>query len=479
MRWAALVVVVAFVALSAASLTLWRLDGSAHATSTDPAADFARTHVPDADVDLAASYADRRELTNPRTALPTWHRYERMAAARVSLLRDCSAAPTPIDLVLAKAVLWQCGDTATREGLFAAPPRIHPSGRSYAALAEHAPAEALHVVELTGRRDLPPRLRPLAALARNTWDDLAVDGLGAQPDTFVLATSDRSGLSRVRMWPRSALEATVHLIPRTAACTHVASSRWCWEPLPDAAQLRRSLSVVSAFSGAVGLAGLALLAMLQARQRRRTDEERVHLLRALTHELRTPAASLALDVEPMQNAYDELPAHVQEPMLRVATGIARLQRVLHGTARYLALFETGGASAITRQHIPSARELVEDCATEWPTDVALEPSSEDGSLCTDPTWLAIALRNLVENASTHGVQPIVVRWHLTRDALVVTVQDAGNTVNLDMQKLPKSSPTGGLGLGLGLVRQVARQLGGRLIHESVPTRFSLFVRRQP
>jgi two-component system osmolarity sensor histidine kinase EnvZ len=206
------------------------------------------------------------------------------------------------------------------------------------------------------------------------------------------------------------------------------------------------------------------------------------VLRTLTHELRTPATSLRLDIEPLRLAYDDLPAACQEPLLRVSDGIERLHRVLHRSARYLALFETPGAPAgrlVKLRAVPSARALFEELAEEWPEGVRLAAPPEDAPLHTDPEWLGVAVRNLVENAARHGAPPVAVTWAVEGAVLAVRVADGGSTEGFSLRRavapFGRSEQSTGLGLGLAIVDRIARLLGGRLSHAPSPTVFALRV----
>jgi DNA-binding response OmpR family regulator len=210
-----------------------------------------------------------------------------------------------------------------------------------------------------------------------------------------------------------------------------------------------------------------VLGLAFVRERRRVTRDRLHLLRTLTHELRTPAMALGLDIEPLRASYDELPIHLQEPLLRLSGGIARLHRVLQHSARTLELFEGKGklASPVT---IESTHEMLKDLAAEWPEEVTLTCEGDDGAIATDPEWLAVALRNLVDNACKHGTSPVVVRAKLERDALVVRVEDAGTTSEMSFRHATaawtRSKASGGLGLGLALVARVANALARATAH---------------
>jgi signal transduction histidine kinase len=129
--------------------------------------------------------------------------------------------------------------------------------------------------------------------------------------------------------------------------------------------------------------------------------------------------------------------------------------------------------------VPSVRALFEELAEEWPAGVEVRSESSDGAIVTDPEWLSIALRNLVENAERHGKPKVVVTWRREDGWLVVRVADAGATHAFSLRRAispyhrdPKSP---GLGLGLAIVARVARLLSGTLRHEPDPTTFELRV----
>jgi signal transduction histidine kinase len=350
--------------------------------------------------------------------------------------------------------------------------------------------KSLHVLELaqlaqSSANVAADEARALAALGSREW-------LGLQRGDRVVLTSDHLvtaergplELARLRFHARTTWErrngGAFTLVPRAARpCARAASSLLCWEPT-----VKRRAGVwqrfVSGFAAATAFASVVVLGVAFARERRRAATDRLHLLRTLTHELRTPAMTLGLDIEPVRASFEDLPAHLQEPILRVSGGIARLHRVLHHSARALELFEGKGklASFVT---IDSAHEMLKDLAAEWPADVTLTCEGDDGAMATDPEWLAVAVRNLVQNACTYGKPPVVVRARLARDALVVRVEDAGSTPEIFRRpraRTPERGGLGGLGLGLELVARIAKALGGTLAHEPRPTAFVLRIAKK-
>jgi signal transduction histidine kinase len=499
-RAIAATMVLALSTLVAAAL-LWPSAMRKQGAEADPEAlvrAFEEASPPLVIVDLGAIYAGHAELIDPREALPTWHRHPRAEAAMVfGAMGTCPprALEAPLsDGALAKAYAWferTCRGGPPPEDMLATPPSMHPSGKSYAALAlAHTGSDArafatrnwrrFHVLELaqTGADDA--EARALSGLGSREWVGLVRgDRIALTSDRIVTAERGPLGPSRLRFHDRRAWDLPLALVARSnQPCARPASSLLCWEPSMRGAAWQRTVTVVAAIVASASAIGLVLLFV---RERRRAAVDRLHLLRTLTHEIRTPAMALGLDIEPLRGAYDELPAHLQEPLLRISGSIARLHRVLHHSARTLQLLEGRGTLA-SPVAIESAHELLRDLAAEWPEQVELVCEGDDGPLVTDPEWLAVALRNLVENACKHGKPPVVVRARLASDALVVRVEDAGDTSSLSLRRAmtawTRANDSKGLGLGLALVARIARALGGTLAHEPRPTAFVLRIPRR-
>ncbi len=442
--------------------------------------DFEKRSPPLVTVDVGALHAGHEELVDPRETLPTWHRHPHAEAALLfEATRSCPprALHTPLgDVALAKAYAWferTCSGAPASDDLLAAPPFMHPSGKSYAALARKNDWTKLHVLELAGADTPLARLRSREWLALLRGDRIVLTN-----DRIVIAERGPLGLGKLRFHDRAAWNGPFALVPRSSRpCARPASTLLCWEATPRRA-LPRSMTGGAA---ALAIASVVVLGFAFVRERRRAALDRLHLLRTLTHELRTPAMALGIDIEPLRARYDDVPSDLQEPLLRLSGGIARLHRVIHHTARALEVFEGKGklASPIA---IASAHEMLQDLAADWPDGVTLECDGEDGAIATDPEWLAVALRNLVENACKHGKSPVVVRARLERDALVIRVEDAGTTPELSLRRATtawtRTKESGGLGLGLALVARVVEALGGKLAHEPRPTAFVLRIPRK-
>ena len=89
----------------------------------------------------------------------------------------------------------------------------------------------------------------------------------------------------------------------------------------------------------------------------------------------------------------------------------------------------------------------------------------------DPVLLRQLIRNLIENAERHGVPPVDIQVSSSADRVELTVSDQGPGVpDAERERIfdvfYKGRGSGGTGLGLALVRQIARRHGGDAVWHS-------------
>jgi signal transduction histidine kinase len=89
----------------------------------------------------------------------------------------------------------------------------------------------------------------------------------------------------------------------------------------------------------------------------------------------------------------------------------------------------------------------------------------------DPRLLRRMIRNLLENAKRHGAPPIAVEVRLETGEAILRVRDQGAAIaDADRDRLfapffRRAGAIIGTGLGLALVRQIARRHGGDAVYE--------------
>lgn len=192
---------------------------------------------------------------------------------------------------------------------------------------------------------------------------------------------------------------------------------------------------------------------------RRFVDDRTRMLAAISHDLRSPITRLRLRTE-------MLPA--SEAGERMLADLAEMEAMVTSTLE----FARGEASDETSQAIDLAATLEAVCDNA--TDMGL-PAEFDWSgrlICTcRPLAIKRALTNLVENAARYGGGAVVHARHTGRD-IVVTIDDDGPGIPEDeMEKVftpfyrlenSRNRKTGGIGLGLTVVRTIIRAHGGRI-----------------
>ncbi|HEY2463834.1 MAG TPA: HAMP domain-containing sensor histidine kinase [Steroidobacteraceae bacterium] len=180
------------------------------------------------------------------------------------------------------------------------------------------------------------------------------------------------------------------------------------------------------------------------------------LLANASHELRTPLARIRLAVEMLKQSADPKTKAGLEQDIAELDGL--VDEILLAS-RLNAVPQDG-----VREEIDLLALAAEECARY--DDVLLEgaPIKVQG----DPRLLRRLLRNLLENAKRHGVAPTQVRLRREAGIAEVKVWDNGpgpDRAEFELLFTPfyrrRDSPNStGAGLGLSLVRQIARRHGG-------------------
>jgi len=180
------------------------------------------------------------------------------------------------------------------------------------------------------------------------------------------------------------------------------------------------------------------------------------LLANASHELRTPLARIRMAVELMKESAD--PVRKAGLEQDVAELDALIDEILLASR----------LDAVKRLEADEDVDLLalaaEECARYENAELDGEPVTVSG----DPRLLRRMLRNLLENAKRHGAPPIEVRVSRAGDGVEITVCDHGAGVpEAERERVfdPFYRHTGtrgiaGAGLGLALVRQIARRHGG-------------------
>ena len=195
--------------------------------------------------------------------------------------------------------------------------------------------------------------------------------------------------------------------------------------------------------------------------------DRTRMLAALSHDLRTPITSMRLRVEMMPDSLD------RDQLLNT---LEEMQQMSEAT---MAFMRQASDNEVTRQVDLNAMtgSLCDDLA-ELGQDVSYHEGQEIVIRCR-PVSLKRALRNLVENGVKYG-QYVDVQLESYEKAghsfVAVVIQDAGPGIpEKQMEQVfepffrlegSRNRDTGGIGLGMAIARNIARNHGGEIYLEN-------------
>jgi len=327
--------------------------------------------------------------------------------------RECSGT---LDLVPAAARQFEqarCDKAILPETWFAAHP-LHPLGGSYAwhYLAYHPEATAalqrfLHV------RERPDALAGLGRLSDDNLDALA----GGQ---HWLLQQQTLWWQHQQVWRRYAPAVWQPLARQAGLALTAAGQRCdlplgniCANPLSAVDNWRRWLLACTALVVALALTYAWL-------QRRRLHSRQQFILQMLTHELRTPIASLGNVVESFRHGFDALPDSAQTGFGRLADGVQRMRQLADASRHYLSA--SGGRGALEAPATVILSEwLAAVCERHEGLQFCLE---QDRQLALPLYWISLCLDNLLDNAGRYGKAPVRLSAAWCKGWLRLTVADA-------------------------------------------------------
>lgn len=246
---------------------------------------------------------------------------------------------------------------------------------------------------------------------------------------------------------------------------YVKSGNVCWDMKSNSDTLFYSIL-------ALGIVNVILICgwgYSRWRNKRKELRSRMLVLQILTHELRTPIASLSLTVEGFRREFEHLPDTVYDEFRRLCEDTRRLRQLAEASKDYL----QSDTQTLATEWIPSLDEWLEYRYAQGEFNIAIE-LNQDLAVKVNIYWLGTCVDNLVRNACKYGVDPVVLKATTYSNKLVLEIIDQGQLTKKDWAKLRKPFVSkSGLGLGLTIVESMVARMGGSLSLSGPPTTFKL------
>jgi PAS domain S-box-containing protein len=223
---------------------------------------------------------------------------------------------------------------------------------------------------------------------------------------------------------------------------------------------------------------------------RRAVEFRERLMGIVSHDLRSPLATISLAAQSVLKR-ESAPPWARSSALRVKRSVDRMARMVSELLDFTRIAARGGLPVERRPidlRVP-VQEAIDEIGVSPPgrVSLALPDHAIEGSWDADRIHQVVT--NLVTNALQYGAHetPIHVELRDEDAQAVLSVTNQGPVINAvylptlfdPFQKGPASAHSGGLGLGLHIVYEVVKAHGGKIDVTSNAEHGTTFTARFP
>jgi signal transduction histidine kinase len=203
---------------------------------------------------------------------------------------------------------------------------------------------------------------------------------------------------------------------------------------------------------------------------------------AVTHELKTPVASIRLVGDTLSNGRYTSPTTVREYAGLLSVEASRLGASIDNLLTYARYSSSQAASATELADVEPA-DLVEDALqglrpvlANLEFDLVVDVPSDLPQICVDRPAMIQALDNIVDNAIKYSTteKHVTVRGAATAKSVTLTVRDRGTGIaRKDLSRVferfyrGKNVTSSGSGLGLPIAKRIVESHGGRIDVRSI------------
>ncbi len=237
--------------------------------------------------------------------------------------------------------------------------------------------------------------------------------------------------------------------------------------------------------GVVALLGIGVFVMAIMLQRRRTAyiELRGQLISAVTHELKTPLASISALAQTLEMRYGSEP-QARDYATRIVTSADRLGYLVDNVLSFTRLERGAWKPRFETMHPSEIATLLAEPIARAARPVDLKLDLDDVPFVADRELVRLMLSNLVDNAAKYATaERVAITVSLsTTDKTTLHFSDDGPGLGerdprrlFDDFRRGKVDDVRGTGLGLSICRWVARLHGGNIAVEETSTSGTKFL----
>lgn len=416
------------------------------------------------------------QLLEPSSMLPQTSSYPIRDIQKLYQLSKNCRGKLPLSPLITEPLVFTravCNGVKLSMRWFARSGLVHPGGGTYAyrysllhPRLEKQLVQYMHIKE----RPLAPTDSLLGHLQRMTPS--AINALISGASMFLeknalwLRQSDSYYVYPESVWRQNVDKSGLsYTLSNSANSCFVRRGNICWS-VKDHSDLLRVSMVVLAVVNILLVLGWALYRWNMKRQ---DMQSRMLILQILTHELRTPIASLSLTVEGFRREFENLPESVYDEFRRLCEDSRRLRQLAEASKDYL----QSDNKPLATEWVPSVAEWLEFKVEELEQDVQFI-IDKDVAAKLNVYWLGTCIDNLISNALKYGISPVRLAVTTSNNMIVIKVTDQGQLTQKDWHQLRKPFVSkAGLGLGLTIVESMVGRMGGRMTLIGPPTTFIL------
>ncbi len=416
------------------------------------------------------------KLLSPEFMLPQTAKYPLKASQLLYQLSQNCTGRLPLNPLVTEPLVFvraMCRGTLLNTKWFARSALIHPGGGTYAYRYAKKYPESFQTLQSymhIKERPLADQATLLGRLQRMSYDAIlaliAGEKMFIENDELWLKKGNQYYIFDSDIWGAYAenAELTYSLIDKNTYC-FVRRGNICWE-VEDRSDLLMKSMIALAIVNLMLVIGWAIY---RWNMKKAELKSRMLILQILTHELRTPIASLSLTVEGFRREFEKLPEALHEEFRRLCEDSRRLRQLAEASKDYL----QSEQQSLATEWIPSVEQWLISKYEEAPKPVSVV-IDQDVATKVNVYWLGNCLDNLVNNAIKYGAEPIELKVEVKENLIIFFVIDQGILTKKDWKTVKKPfASKSGLGLGLTIVESMVERMGGRMTLVGPPTTFKL------